>query len=115
MSTSNGKQTVVGRPLVIRIKQQCYKVCSLRKSTRRVKPVRKKAILYKHSLEYLRAEGKGLCDGSNQVILGGNTDNVWYKLTPKDCQSERVNNSCTISYTIANMVLSVATQLETVG
>ena len=41
-----------GRLLVFRIKQQCYKVHSFRKSVRRVKPVHKKAILYKYILGY---------------------------------------------------------------
>lgn len=54
-------------------------------------------------------------DSSNQVVLGSNSDSVYYNLTPDDCQSERVSNLIVISYISANEIMSVATCLEIVG
>lgn len=59
----------------------------------------KKAVIYKCSLVYIRAEWIEGYGGSNQVSLRGNSDNVYYKSTPKDCQSERVGNPFAIPYT----------------
>lgn len=54
-------------------------------------------------------------DSSNQVVLGSNSDNVYYNLTPEDCQSERVSNLIVISYISANEITGLATRLEIVG
>ena len=75
----------------------------------------KKAMIYKCLLVYSRAEGIERYGGSNQVSLRGNSDNVYYKPTPEDCQSERVDNLFITSCISANEMIGVATNLETVG
>ena len=52
----------------------------------------RKAISYKYTVVYSRAEKIAVYGGSNQVFLSGNTDNVWYYSSPEDCQSYRDDN-----------------------